>query len=223
MNEAALVLAAGGGAGALFWLHNRDKRQAKARRLSVFDNCKGVLDQAEMVHSGRSYPDLVGQFGGGPAELKLISDTVQLRKLPILWLSVTLERQLPIPAVFDMMIRPANTEFFSPHGSFRETVATPPDWHEHAVIRTDDPTGVYPFLDLLAPHVADLVSDDRGKELLVTPRGIRLIWRVSESVRGHYLLTRQPQYEQDQLVRSDVQRLLDLACAIEHDIRKGAA
>ncbi|SFT93777.1 hypothetical protein [Sedimentitalea nanhaiensis] len=220
MNEAALAVAAGG-VGALFWAHNRDRRRAIARRQSVFDNCRGLLKDAEKCGDGRGYPELHGQHHEHPVQLALINDTVQLRKLPILWVSVTLQRPLPHwPGALDIMIRPTNTEYYSPHSSLADGLPTPEGWDADAVIRCEDRVRLAPHLDRLTPHVCEFLSDGRGKNMLITPRGVRLIWRVEESRRGHYLAMRQPLYENEQLDRGQMQRLLDIAHGLASDLGK---
>ncbi|MBK0327828.1 hypothetical protein I5535_11035 [Rhodobacteraceae bacterium F11138] len=220
MNEAALALAAGG-VGALFWVHARDRRRAIARRQSVFDQCRGLLSDAEKCSDGRGYPELHGRHLGQPVELALINDTVQLRKLPILWLSVTRWTALPHwPGAMSVMIRPTNTEYYSAHSSLADGLATPPGWDNDAVIRCDDRARLAPYLDRLTPHVDEFLSDGRGKNLLITPRGIRLIWRVEESQRGHYLAMRQPMYENEILERDQAERLLRISHALARDLGK---
>ncbi|MFD2739484.1 hypothetical protein ACFSUD_07895 [Sulfitobacter aestuarii] len=219
MMAAALTLAAGG-IGTLGWIHHRDRRRASARRRSVFDDCRGLLDDAELKIDAQSYPELTGRFDEHSARLKLISDTVQLRKLPVLWLAVTLEERLPWTGTFDLMIRPSNTEFYSPHWNLAESIRTPDSWEPDAVIRSDDRAAMIRRMPGLAPHVAEFLEDGRGKELLITPRGVRLVWRVAESERGHYLAIRQPLYDQERLQRPDVERLLRLARGLVEHIRK---
>jgi len=213
-----LIAAAAGGVGALGWIHFRDLRRAKNRRRSVFDDCRGLLEDGELCHDGSTYPELSGRYAGFPVKLSLVADTVQLRKLPVLWLLVTIERPVAVPGVFDMMIRPSNTEYYSPHGSLTETITNPPGWHEDAVIRTNNSDAVKPLLDRLHPHVESFLEDERGKEVLLTPKGIRLVWRVDESQRGHYLALRQPMFEQDSIPRNEVEKLLVRALNLADDM-----
>lgn len=219
MSAGVLALAAGG-IGALGWMHNRDLRRAKLRRRSVFDDCRGILEDAELSHVGDGYPELHGRYAGFPTELSLISDTIQLRKLPVLWLLVTVHRPLAVPGVFDMMIRPSNAEYYSPHGSLTETLVNQPGWHEHAVIRSDNAAAIRPLLPRLQPHIESFLADERGKEVLVTPKGIRLVWRVDESQRGHYLALRQPLFEKDRVPRNEVEALLSKAALLADDIER---
>ena len=84
--------------------------------------------------------------------MKAITDTLALRKLPSLWLMVTLPGELPVKATFDLMMRPAGPTTFSNFDHLPATVTAPPDFPIDAVIRTDDPANMLPQ-HVVAPHL----------------------------------------------------------------------
>jgi len=221
MTVEVLALAAGGIAG-LGFMFARDFRREKSRRKSVFENCRGLLEQAELRQDGADFPVLSGSRGGWRVELHPLADTIQLRKLPVLWLLVTVYRPLPVGGVFDMMVRPANTEFYSPHGKLPQVMPTPAGWPEDAVLRSDRPEAFTPLVDRMDPHVAEFTADGRTKEILISPKGLRLVWRLDESQRGHYLVTRQPLFEAARVPRDLIDCLLDRVIALGDDLA-GAA
>lgn len=217
MTMDVIALAAGGVAG-LGFMFARDFRREKSRRRSIFDNCRGLLDQGELRQDGPDFPVLSGSRDGWRVELQPLADTIQLRKLPVLWLIMTVYRPLPVSGAFDMMVRPANTEFYSPHASLPHVMPTPSGWPEDSVLRSDNPEAFTPLLDRMDPHVTDFTADGRAKEILVSPKGLRLVWRLDESQRGHYLVTRQPLFEAAQMPRDLIDCLLDRVIAMGDDM-----
>lgn len=219
MNGAALIALAAVGIALLGWIYLRDLRRTRQRRRSVFENCRGLLEDAVLTRQGMDYPVLSGQRDGAQVELRLLPDTIQLRKLPVLWLLVTVRRNVAVRGAFDMLLRPSNTEYYSSHDKLPEVIPTPGDWPEDAVIRTDQPDAITPLIARLHPHVKALTADGRCKEIFFSPRGLRLVYRIDESQRGHYLVTRQPLFENEVLDRATVgmliARALELAETIE--------
>jgi len=216
-----LVVAAVAGA-ALVWMYRQDLRRASARRRSAFEQCRGLLDDAVLTQDGQDYPTLAGYRDGVQVELRLLADTIQLRKLPVLWLLVTLRRPVRVEGAFDMMLRPDNSEYYSAHDRLRQVVPTPRDWPEEAVLRTDTPGMTSALIARLDSHVRAFAANGRGKELFLSPKGIRLVYRIDESQRGHYLVTRQPLFEHDRLERATAAMLIDRAFAIARDLEEPA-
>ena len=61
---------------------------------------------------------------------------------------------------------------------------------------------------------ASFLAEPTTKELLVTPRGVRLVVRLAEAERGTYLLFRDAQFAHRPLEPEWVRALLDRALAI---------
>ncbi|MEY8828651.1 hypothetical protein AB9K34_09585 [Sedimentitalea sp. XS_ASV28] len=209
------------GTAALGALYIKGARHERSRRAILLDNCLDLISRPEITLEQNGYPVLSGKRDGYEAELKLLADTIQLRKLPVLWLIVTVRRPLPIPGVLDMMLRANNTEYYSPHGELDETIPLPEGWNDQMTIRSDNAEAVAPLLDRLKAQVEYFNEEARGKEILITPKGIRLIYRIDESDRGHYLVTRLPKFENGTVDRETADRLLAQAKAIG-DIVEGS-
>ncbi|MFU8776642.1 MAG: hypothetical protein ACNA7M_03090 [Roseovarius sp.] len=45
-------------------------------------------------------------------------------------------------------------------------------------------------IPVLAPHMALFTEGQLGKEIFLSPKGLRLVYRIDEGQRGHYLLIR---------------------------------
>lgn len=194
---------------ALAWLYRRDQARSRGTRAAILDDCRALFPDAAVTEDGAGYPVLTGTYQGYRVRLEALVDAVAVRKLPSLWIKATLLAEVPYPAVFDLLMRPLNTEFYSPAETLGYALRTPPGWPEHAVIRTDDPEGLPP-LALLAPHV-ELFRDPKAKELLITPRGLRIVYQVDEAERSHYLVLRQARFRTN---RADPRRVAVLIGAM---------
>lgn len=212
------ILAGAAMSAALVHLYRRDQRKGAEHRARAFEGCRGLLDVAEQIRAPGDYPELRGRRDGHAVELRLISENVNIRKLPALWLLVTVRRRLHAAGVFDMLLRPQNTEFYSPHGRLEHRLPTPPGWPEAASLRTSDPDFGRAIVGRLASHVGFFNEDPRAKELLVGPGGVRLIYLVDEATRSRYLTLRQAVYQHDVLARDLVETLLGRALAVAADL-----
>jgi hypothetical protein len=159
---------------------------------------------------------LTGRYKGRNAEVKAVADTLALRKLPSLWLMVTMPGPLPVRATLDLMMRPAGTSSFSNFDHLPVTVPTPPDFPVHAVIRTDDAERM-PDPSMISRHLA-LFHSRYGKELLISPKGLRIVLLAGEADRARYGVFRQADFGDviiDPLMVTDS---LDLLLALHQDI-----
>jgi len=162
------------------------------------------------------YPQLVGRYRGLPVRLHPVIDTLAIRKLPSLWLLATIPEPLPLKATFDLMMRPAGPTTFSNFDHLPVTLDSLPDLPLHAVLRTDDPDHVLPH-HVVAPHL-DIFQDARAKELLITPKGVRLVWQLAEADRVRYGVFRQAEFgvvELDPVLTRD---LLDRLIAVRQSL-----
>jgi len=208
------VAAAAVGVAGLGAVYMTDLRREKSRRSVAFDDCQDLLQDRSLHLEEDGYPSLAGRFDGHEVGLKLLADTIQLRKLPILWLMVTVKRKLPVPGVLDLMVRASNSEYYSPHGELNKAIPLPKGWHDQLTIRSDKANAMSPLLGPLEGQVNDFLDDGRGKEILITPRGVRLVYRFAESDRGHYLVTRLPKFEQQKVEMHTASMLLRQAMNI---------
>lgn len=176
---AALVLLAVG----VWRLELRRARAARAARDALFDAVLEVLEEARLDTGPNRYPVLTGRHGGRPVRLEAVVDTLTLRKLPSLWLFVTVHRPFELDSPVSALARPVGTEFFSPNASFRHRLPTPAGFPGHARIATARPT-------VLDPAVFDtfgeLMRDVRVKEVQAGPAGARIVYQVAEAAQGPY-------------------------------------
>jgi len=205
---------------ALWLIYRRDRARTKAVRAAYFDDCKSLFEDCGIVQEGTDFPVLEGRHRGHRFRLEPVVDHMAVRKLPSLWLKVSLIDALPVPGVVDFLARPQNTEFYSPSASLPYSPRIPPEWPQHAMLRTDLEDHAL-AIALLAPHI-HIFSDSKTKELIVTPRGVRIVYQASQGERAYYLVLRQPEFGDPQLPRALALQLLEQAIAVYSSAAKGA-
>jgi hypothetical protein len=203
---------------ALWLIYRRDRARKKAARAAYFDDCKSLFDQCRIVQEGTDFPLLEGRYQGHLVRLEPLIDHMGVRKLPSLWLMVSLLGELPVPGVIDFLARPQNTEFYSPSASLPFSLRIPSDWPQHAILRTDVEDQSLP-ISVLKPHMG-IFGDPKTKELLVTPRGVRIVYQASQGERAYYLVLRLPEFGEARLPAALARQLLDQVLAVYSSVAK---
>lgn len=205
----------------LGWKLHRNFLQADARKqnatAALFANALELIDDPSLEQQGpHEFPRLTGTFRGFQVQIKPVVDTLPIRRLPALWLLVTLQDKLALTARFDMMMRPAGPTTFSNFDLLPQTLKHPAGFPEHAVIRTDDAAAVLPA-EIIQPHIAAFFGA-HAKELLITEHGLRIVWLLAEADRVRYGIFRQAEFgavEIDAMVlRGILDNLLEIRQAV---------
>jgi hypothetical protein len=200
----------------LTWIYRRDKARVDRERSVLFDDARGLLADAEIERTPREYPKLRGRYRDHDVAIDAVLDTIAVRKLPSVWLRVTVKATIPFAGVCDVMARSHNVEFYSPFGDLDCGVALPAGWPDQLTVKTDDPDAMPPAA-LLTPHIK-VFSDERMKELLVTPRGVRLVRQVAQGSRAEYMVLRQAAFGPVTVPRALLQGMLDAAVALAESL-----
>lgn len=193
----------------LFWQARRLREMARARahaRATFFDLCRPLLSDARHRLEPDGFPRIAGTYGGARFDLRVVPDTLTTRKLPALWLLVTMPEPQPLRATWHLMLRPRGTETFSSFGGLPRALPPRPDLPSDSVLRTDAPPGAPP------PALASLVEtlgEDRLKEVILSPQGLRLTCLLEEAHRSRYLLFRDAEMGRTPLPPATLQPLLD--------------
>lgn len=210
----ALALAALG-----LWLALRLIRESRLRaqsRASYFDAVKPLFDGGETRVQSTGFPRMTGRRAGLDFDLQTIPDTLTFRKLPALWVLVTLPEALPLDATLDLMARPSGNEPFTHFAALPHSLPTPPELPKEVAIRSDDAARIPPP-DLISRH-ADLFDDPRVKELVLSPKGLRIVVLAEEADRGRYLIFREAEMGRTPLPPARLEPLLDRLAAIRKDV-----
>jgi len=208
----------GAGAAGLGWIWRREQRRVGLRRGRLLDRCLHLVEGAALIRDGLDYPLLRGRRAGCGVELRPIADNAALRKLPALWLQVTLTGRTGAQGVLDALLRPLGTEYWSPHGTLPLCLTTPPELPPAIQVRADGEGGAA-LLPLLVEQ-AGFLARPTSKEVLITPRGVRLVVQLAEGERGAYLLFRDAQFVIDRLAPEDAEALLDRAAGLLDAVRR---
>lgn len=199
-------------------LHLRSRQTLRRRRGALFDKCLGLFESYRLKGDGVSFPTLEGRYRGLDVKLEPIVDHIALRKLPSLWLLVNVRGRVRYRGVLDFLVRPLNVEFFSPSATLEYRLPVPSGWPQDAWLRSDRPAEMPP-LERIEPHIG-FFEDRKAKELLVTPRGVRLVYQAREGVRAHYAVLRQVEFVDPELSPALVSGLLDRAAALYEDLKE---
>ncbi|MDZ4085621.1 MAG: hypothetical protein U1E69_02350 [Tabrizicola sp.] len=201
------------------WLALRLIREAAARtraRANYFSAVRSLFDGGETRVQPTGFPRMTGRRAGLAFDLQAIPDTLTFRKLPALWVLVTLPEPLPLDATLDLMARPSGNEPFTRFADLPQSLPTPPELPKEIAIRSDDATRIPPP-DLLARH-ADLFTDPKVKELVLSPKGLRIVILAEEADRGRYLIFRDAEMGREPLSPARLEPLLDRLAAIRKDV-----
>ncbi|MGH6680420.1 MAG: hypothetical protein ACREDL_16170, partial [Bradyrhizobium sp.] len=158
------------------------------------------------------FPMLTGSYNGFDVKLEPVLDDMTIRKLPSLWLKVSLYAPVRYSGVFDLLIRPRGNEFYSPAFELPLEIKSPAGWPADAVIRSDDPCCMPPA-DELAKHL-NLFDDPKMKELLITSRGVRLVYQCDQAERALYSVLRQCSFSNSRLAPDLARRLIEAAISV---------
>ena len=213
--------------GFTYFHHARGSRGRVAAKLAADTKAvASVLTDAVDVSSGTAgVVTWAGTWKGRRVQVRTIVDTLATRKLPALWLSVTVTGKVAVPGVFDMMMRPGSATTFSNFDHLPHTLRTPDNFPDEAVIRTDRDSSRFP-MDIIARHLG-VFADGRAKELLITPNGARIVWLMAEADRARYGVFRQAEFGGAELDPRLIERLLghasELCASLESTSHQVAA
>lgn len=195
----------------MFSKYQRDAKRKILARSTVFDDCLELLQQVRISNDKAHLPVLHGNYSGYKVSLNIVEDTLGWRKLPPLWLLVKVVANKPSQGSLDLIVRPANNEFYSPSWQWDGNLTLPKNWPQHAIIKyLHKPIDI----SLLEHLVPTLFSDLKMKELLIMPEFVRLTYMVKQADRGEYLIMRNAVYNDVPISREIVEGLIKQAIAI---------
>jgi hypothetical protein len=192
-------------------LATREHRKTMTRRHRLLDEAGTVLKAPRFGLSADHHPVVSGFLEDGTqVTLDVVTDTMVTRRLPQLWLRVTLQdgvRQV-WPAI-GVLARPTGSEYYSAVHGLNEWL-TPPTTQVPMLMRgSADARGDQ--WQPLRQSLAGLVADPRLKEAVVTPRMIRVVMQAAEGERSAHLLLRQARFAVDTVPQPTIRQALALA------------
>jgi hypothetical protein len=194
-------------AGTLGWLAKRDHDLARAAREHLLDGCASLLDRAAVTIAGDGFPRLSGRQGATNVDVRLLSDTKTMRRLPQLWLQVTVMEPLPNVTDLAILVRPSGYEFYSLTAGLHHVIEVPPSFPAELIVRGEDAASERLFSKLQGA-LAAILTDPKVKEVAVTRRGLRIVRQAAEGRRGEHLLLRQAVFDDAAVQRETIADLL---------------
>lgn len=184
------ILAAALGATALWlaWTTFLAHKARQSARAGFFRAVEPLFDSVTTRIEPTGFARMAARQGDLAFDLQAIPDSLTFRKLPALWVMLTLPAPMPVQSTLDIMARPAGNEPFSHFARLSQSLPCPANLPDGTGLRSDDAAGVPP-LDLIAPHLA-VFTNPRVKELVISPKGLRLVILADEAERGRFLIFR---------------------------------
>ena len=182
---------------AALWLLARLLRAGQARvtaRAGYFGEVAGLFTDVTTRLEPSGFARMAGVWNGARFDLQAVPDTLTFRKLPVLWVLITLTEPMPVPGEVHIMARPGQDDTFSRFSKMPVSVALPPEFPEYCALRCSAATAL-PAADLMAARGA-LFSTGIVKELVIAPQALRLVILGDEAERGAYLLFREAELGQ---------------------------
>jgi hypothetical protein len=176
------------------WMGKRviaDHRAALAQRRGLLDEAASLFSSARISFAADHFPILIGRIEDGrQAKIELIADTMVTRRLPQLWLRVTLseagERRGP---TIGALARPTGAEYYSLVHEMPEWM-TPPATDASLLMRGDGRATAWQ-IERVSAVFRGIFADTAVKEAVISPRGSRVIRQAAQGERGAHLLLRQ--------------------------------
>ena len=135
-----ILLAALFGATALWlaWATVQAHKARTAARAGYFRAVEPLFDSVTTRIQPTGFARMTAQVDGTAFDLQAIPDSLTFRKLPALWVMLTLPAPMPARATLDIMARPAGNEPFSHFANLPQSLPCPPTLPNGTALRSDD-------------------------------------------------------------------------------------
>ena len=192
-------------------LYVRDSVRERRRRGDWFTDALPLLDSYRVTQQGQGWPVLTGRYQGVEVRLEPVLDDMAWRKLPSLWLKATVLTPNPARGTLGLLVRARGGEFYSPTAEMAHRLVLPKAYPPDALLCSDC---VHSAPVQAVENQIAAFDDPRMKELVITPRGVRLVYQAAQGERADYLVLRQARFTQAKVGAGLVKSLLDRAIAI---------
>lgn len=191
---AALLLFAASGIAALAFIAVRDNRRALGERLGLLDDVRQLFESASVTPGPDAFPVLKAAFPDGRSiAIEIVPDTLVCRRLPQLWLKLTIRDPQPRrrPTI-GALSRSTGAEFYSMVHAMPDRVDMQLSPDLPLLVRGRAPSGEE--IKSAATAMRRVFADPLMKEAATTPQGVRIVRRLAEGSRGAHVLLRQAKF-----------------------------
>ena len=185
----------------------RAARGRAASRANYFAAAGTLLTDLQRQIQPTGFARIAGRYDGLRIDLQALPDTLTFRKLPALWVMVTVTEPQPSGGETHIMARANGQESFSTHAQMPFGVGLPQGFPPDCTLRCTDPAAL-PAPQVMA-MLAPLFSDPKVKEAVLSPKGIRLVVLAEEGDRANYLIFRDAELGRHPLAAARLGNLLD--------------
>jgi hypothetical protein len=210
-----LVLLIAAAAISLVLMHRRDRRHRQMRRSRLFESSYDLFQSYRVEQAGQDFPSLKCRYRDHDFVVDVVVDTMTFRKIPVLWLRVSLLYPLPGMATTDLLQRAQNNEFYAPANDLPHTLPQPAHWPDGLYIKTEDPARA-PSQAFLDQHIR-LFARPAMKELLLTAKGVRIVWMLDQAKRADYMVLRIADFSEVILEPNQLAEIMDQCLNIAAD------
>lgn len=196
----------------LAWTTVKASRARTAARAGYLSVIAGLFDRTVTRTEPTGFSRMTGHLGPQAFDVQVVMDSLTFRKLPALWVMLSLPDPLPVKSTLDIMVRPTGNEPFSHFSNLPQSLPPLEGLPEGTAIRSDDAAKL-PAAAILEPHLA-IFADPKVKELLIAPKGIRLVILAEEADRGRFLIFRDAEMGREPLHPSRLSPLIDTILAL---------
>lgn len=188
----------------------------KLAHANYFDDVASLFDRVVTRQEPSGYPRMTGHMGSHAFDLQAVADSLTFRKLPALWVMVSLPEALPVEATLDIMARPGGHEPFSHFANLPHSLPCPPFLPDGIAIRSNNAARVLPMV--LLSQYAQIFDAPQLKELLISPKGLRIVFLAEEAERGRFLIFRDSEMGLSPLPKDFLAPLLQSLLALQQDV-----
>lgn len=179
----------------------------KANRAGYFSQSAALLIDKREQRQPTGFTRIAGRYQGLTFDLQAVPDTLTFRKLPALWVMVTLTDPQPLAGETHIMARASGLETFSTYAQMPLEVALPASFPPDCTLRCTDAEALPPP-EVMA-KLARIFADPKIKEAVLSPKGLRFVVLAEEADRTPYLIFRDAELGRTPLPAPRLQALLD--------------
>lgn len=198
----------------------RDHREALAQRAALLDEAHALFPGGRTSLGPDGFPRFRAILPDARTlGLELIADTLVTRRLPQLWLKLTVLSDRPLRRfAVGALARPTGAEFYALTHGLPDWAPPPPDLP--LLVRCK---GVSEDeLDRANAAFARIFADARLKEAAATPRGVAVVRQAFEGDRAAHLLLRQARFAAKPVPAEAIRQAWDEAMLLEAALREGS-
>jgi hypothetical protein len=198
----------------LVWRGMAEHHEAMARRHGLLEEARGLLSNASVTFAPDQFPVVTGCIDNGSwVKIELIADTMITRRLPQLWLRVTLADRIKHDGpTFGALARPTGAEYYSMVHGMPEWMA-PPEAGISILMRGDG-RATPMQATMVTTHFQKLFADPLIKEAVITPRATRIMMQVSQGERAAHMFLRQASFSLATVPGESIRRAILLATSL---------